>query len=118
MRSIHDFQGVYLHREPVDMRKSINGLSAIVELEAMGELQGRNLFIFTGRRRDVLKMLYFDRTGFALWTKRLEKDRFPWPRKLLDEVVTLSAPQLEWLLDGVDVWQVRSFENFQFERAI
>ena len=116
VRSYRDFEGVYLHREAVDMRKGINGLSEVVASSAMGELQGRNLFIFTGRRRDLLKILYFDETGFAVWMKRLEKDRFPWPKKLTDSVVSLSVKQVEWLLQGVDVWRLKSFEKVTFDK--
>lgn len=105
-----------MHREPVDMRKGINGLCDVVAGSGMGELQGRNLFVFVGRRRDLMKILYFDESGFAIWMKRLERDRFPWPKKLPDQVVALSSQQLEWLLQGVDVWRLKSFEKVRFEK--
>jgi transposase len=116
MRSIAEFQGVYIHRDPVDMRKAINGLSEIVESEGMGELMGSNLFVFCGRRRRVIKLLYFDKSGFALWQKRLEKDCFPWPKRNQDEVVKLTSAQLQWLLDGYDVWKMKPFEELNFSR--
>ena len=81
MKGLSEFSGVYLHKEPVDMRKSINGLCEIVEFEKMGDLMGPNLFVFMGRRRHLIKVLYFDRSGFCLWTKRLEQERFSWPKK-------------------------------------
>ena len=77
MKSPKDFKGVYLHRNPVDMRKAINGLSALVQEAGMGELMGPNLFVFSGKRRDVIKVLYFDKSGFCLWQKRLEREKFP-----------------------------------------
>ena len=117
MKSIHEFSGIYIHRDPVDMRKAINGLSEIVEMSGMGDLMGANLFVFSGRRRDVLKVLYFDKSGFALWIKRLEKDRFYWPRKHADNVVRLTSSQLEWLLDGYDVWKMKPFEKLYFSRV-
>ena len=71
---------VYLHRQPVDFRKSINGLVKVVE-QAMGRSpMDEALFVFGARGRDKIKVLYWDRTGFCLWYKRLEKDRFAWPR--------------------------------------
>jgi transposase len=70
MKSVREFTEVFLHREPVDMRKAINGLSEIVQSTEMGELMKPQLFVFTNRRRDLIKMLYFDRSGFALWMKR------------------------------------------------
>ncbi len=68
MKALSSFQGVFLHREPVDGRKAINGLSEIVEQARMGELTGSNLFVFCGKRRDVIKILYFDKSGFAAET--------------------------------------------------
>ncbi len=117
MKSCSEFSGIFLHREPVDMRKGINGLCEVVAGCDMGDLQGRNLFVFVGRRRDLMKVLYFDDSGFAVWMKRLEKDRFPWPRKLSEEVVSLSSQQLEWLLQGVDVWRLKSFKKVTFDEV-
>ena len=79
---------IYLHRDPVDFRKSINGLSVIVD-EAMGLSPFEpGLFVFCNRRRDTLKVLYWDKTGFALWYKRLEKEKFKWPRKHRENTLT------------------------------
>jgi transposase len=115
MKRPSDFKSVLIHREPVDMRKQINGLAEVVQSAQMGELMEPHLFVFTGRRRDLIKVLYFDRSGYALWMKRLEKDKFPWPRKLTDSVVRLTAEQFSWLLDGYDVWKMRPFESLFFE---
>jgi len=70
---------VYLHRQFVDFRKSINGLAALVESELALSAMSGALFVFCNKGRDKLKILYWDRTGFALWYKRLEKDKFKWP---------------------------------------
>jgi transposase len=99
------------------MRKAINGLSQIVFEAGMGDLMGPYLFVFCGKRRDGIKILYFDQSGFALWQKRLEKDRFAWPKKHSDAVVALTPEQLEWLLSGYDVWKMKPFENLHFERV-
>ena len=115
MNRPEDFKAVFIHREPVDMRKQINWLSEFVQMARMGNLMEPHLFVFTGRRRDLIKVLYFDRSGFALWQKRLEKDKFPWPRKHTDQVVRLTAEQFSWLLDGYDVWKMKPFENLFFE---
>ena len=116
MKALGFFDKIFIHREPVDMRKSINGLSAIVDLGMPGSLQGRNLFIFCNRRRTHLKMLYFDKSGFALWLKRLESSRFPWSKDLDKSVIEMSAEDLELLLDGVNVWT--RFEKVCFERVV
>ena len=93
---------VYLALGSTDMRKSINGLSIIVEQAmALNPFSGE-LFVFCNRRRNIIKILYWDRNGFCLWHKRLEKDRFKWP-KSEDEVMTIDQSRLQWLLYGFDI---------------
>ena len=116
MKSVNAFQGVFFYREPVDMRKAINGLSQIVEQAQMGELMGPHLFVFANRRRDLMKVLYFDRSGFALWMKKLEKEKFPWPKGHESTIVELSPERFEWLLAGYDVWKMKPFEKLNFSR--
>ena len=117
MRALSEFQGVYLHRDPVDGRKAINGLSEIVEQAQMGDLRGPHLFVFCGKRRDVIKILYFDKSGFALWYKKLEQEKFPWPRKHGDSILKLTPEQMQWLLDGYDVWKMKPFQEFKFSQV-
>ena len=93
---------VYLHRDIVDFRKSINGLSLIVEQELAMDVYSSALFVFCNTKRDKLKILYWDRTGFALWYKRLEKQKFKWPTRI-EQTMNLSEQQLEWLLSGYDI---------------
>ena len=70
---------IYLYRDAVDFRKSINGLVMIVEQELGLSPFAGALYVFCNRGRDKLKLVYWDKTGFALWYKRLEKDKFKWP---------------------------------------
>lgn len=94
---------VYLHRDPVDFRKSINGLMIIAEQQMqLSPLTGA-LFVFCNKARDKIKILYWDKTGFALWYKRLEKHRFKWPVKMNRNTIELTEQQLHWLLGGYDV---------------
>ena len=63
------------------------------------------LFVYIGRRYDAIKLIYRDLNGFAIWQKWIESDdKFHWPRLFEDEVVTLTSKQLNWLLDGYNVW--------------
>lgn len=117
MRRAEDFDAIYLHRDAVDFRKSIDGLCGIVEQEMGKSPFGRELFVFTNRSRNKLKVLYFDRTGFALWYKRLERDRFHWPRKADVATVKLTAEQINWLLDGYDITKMRPHEAVKFSRV-
>ena len=95
MEMFREVSAVYLHREPVDFRKAINGLSLIVEQSMSLSPFSGAVFVFSNRRRDKLKILYWDRSGFALWQKRLEKEKFKWPRRWPDAVISLSEQQLQ-----------------------
>ncbi|WP_299020014.1 IS66 family insertion sequence element accessory protein TnpB [uncultured Photobacterium sp.] len=79
MKGLINPPAIYLYRHFVDFRKSINGLAALVESETTLALDSGALFLFTNKQRDKIKILYWDTTGFALWYKRLEKDKFKWP---------------------------------------
>jgi transposase len=83
------------------MRKQINGLSILVEQSlSMNPFSG-DLFVFCNRRRNMIKILYWDKNGFCLWHKRLEEHRFRWP-KSENEVLSIGSRELNWLLDGLD----------------
>jgi len=116
MKSISKFDFIYIHRRPMDMRKSINGLSVIVDQEMKLDLKKSSLFIFCNKRRTHMKMLYFDRSGFALWLKRLEEAKFSWPRNLEDEVIEIASADLELMLEGVNIWS--RFEKVNFEYLV
>ena len=97
---------VYLYRNTVDFRKQIDGLSLIVQDAMALNPYAEALFVFSNRARDRIKILYWQRNGFCLWLKRLEKDKFCWP--VPDEhqsVLTLDRQQLNWLLEGFDIWK-------------
>jgi transposase len=103
MKMFSDVPEVFLYRDFVDFRKSINGLSLIVEQRMLLSPLNGSVFVFCNKGRDKLKVLYWDKTGFALWYKRLEKDKFKWPTKLVSQSLHLSEQQLHWLFDGFDV---------------
>jgi len=98
---------IYVATEPVDLRKSIDGLSAAVRAAGHDVFTG-HLYVFTGRRRDRVKILVWDRGGFVLYYKRLESGRFRWP-EIAEGArdVELDATQLAMLLDGIDVGRVK-----------
>jgi transposase len=114
VRAVTAFDGVFLHRDTVDMRRSLDGLSEIVRHGMEKPLDGRLLFVFIGKSKDRIKLLYWDRTGYALWYKRLERGRFHWP-KSGDTAIALSPEILGFLLDGVDVF-VKPHESVEFDR--
>ncbi len=102
MRPPNDLPVVYLCPEPVDFRLQINGLSVRVQEDLALDPLSEHLFAFTNRKRNRVKVLYWERNGFVLWQKRLERDRFRWPR-VGDPVLTLTGQELNWLLDGFDL---------------
>ncbi len=108
---------IYLHREPVDFRKQIDGLAAIVELTMKQPLSTGALFVFCSKRRNKLKCLYWDKTGFCLWYKRLEKDTFKWPKKHEQSTIKITGEQLHWLLRGVDISAITPHKNIEFDSA-
>ena len=95
---------VFLALGVTDMRKAINGLSIIVSEQMKLDIFSGNLFIFCNRNRNILKILYWDKNGFCLWQKRLEKDRFKWP-ETQKEVMDVTSQELSWLIAGLNINQ-------------
>ena len=93
---------IYLHRESVDFRKSINGLTGVVQESMELNVFSKSLFVFCNRNRTKIKILFWDKTGFCLLYKRLEKDKFKWPRNG-EAILQLSSEQFDWLLRGLDI---------------
>lgn len=117
MKSVSSFNKIYLHRNPVDFRKSINGLSAIVQEEMKLNPFDSALFIFCCARRRRIKILYWDRTGFALWLKRLEEDLFPWPKDLDEEIIEVTSKEIEWVLDGINIWKIKPHLDKKYSKT-
>jgi transposase len=106
---------VYLHRDAVDGRKNINGLAALVEQQLRLDPFAPAVFVFSNRRHDRIRLLLWERNGFWLLTKRLEQDRFKWPRG--EAVLELSTEQLHWLLAGIDVAAMRPHPVRAYQRV-
>lgn len=94
---------IFLYRDVVDFRKSIDGLVEIVERELKRDAYTGAMFLFCNKGKDKLKAVFWDKTGFALFYKRLEKHKFKWPRDIDDQEFELTEQQLAWLLSGYDV---------------
>ena len=104
---------VWLATEPVDLRKGFEGLAALVEQSGMSLYSGE-LFVFLSKRRDRVKVLWWDRGGLALFYKRLERGRFlPAPAPAGQAHLGLDHVQLAMLLDGVDLRQVRRLRAWE-----
>jgi len=107
MLSFHAGLKIYLAIEPCDMRRSFNGLFAVAQNELHEDPLGGALFLFSNKKRNRIKLLYFDGTGLWVMAKRLEKGRFSWPLSTGRDHTKMSlAPEaLQLLMDGVDLKQ-------------
>ncbi len=104
---------IYLCTSPTDMRKGFDTLAALVK-EFLGQdpLSG-HLFLFVGRAKDRLKILYWDADGFALWYKRLEEGTFRLPRvRGEDASLELKASELAMMLEGIDLKSIKRTKRF------
>jgi transposase len=98
---------VYLALGGTDMRKQIDGLAALVADVLEQDPFSDCLFVFCNARRDKLKILSWQHNGFWLWYRRLERERFRWPRdETAAAAMEVSARELRWLLDGLDIARV------------
>ena len=102
---------VHLALGVTDMRKGFDGLAAQVQTVLQEDPYSGHLFLFRGRRGDLVKALWWDGQGLVMLAKRLEKGRFLWPTIARDGAVTLTTAQLAMLLEGLD-WRtpVRSWK--------
>lgn len=102
-------QAIYMVCGYTDMRKSIDGLRAIVESRLNLDSKSRALFLFCGRRCDRIKALIWEGDGYVVLYKRLDvaQGRFRWPRNQ-DEVRNLSWQQFDWLMSGIDIEQPKA----------
>lgn len=121
MLSFSDATPIYLFTLPTDMRKSFDGLSGLIALhfDAASVTDGA-LFVFINRRRDRMKVMYFDGDGLAIWYKRLERGRYELPATADHRPanpagrcdVQIDARRLRLILDGIDLGSVRQRKRY------
>ena len=95
---------IYIACGYTDMRKSIDGLAAVVQEEFHLDPFSKSLFLFCGKRRDRIKVLLWEGDGFVLLYKRLENGNFKWPR-YEEDVKPISWQQFRWLMEGLELEQ-------------
>lgn len=107
MLSLPSAVRIYFFAAPTDMRKGFDGLAALVKSSGLNEFSG-HLFVFVSRRGDRAKVLSWERGGFVLWYKRLERGRFRRPQVAAEtQQVRIESDQLTLLLEGIDLKNVR-----------
>ena len=111
---------IFLCSEPTDMRKGFDSLAHLIESAlALDPLSG-HLYVFRSRRGDRIKILYWDRDGYAMWYKRLERGTFRFPAATTaseTKGVEVKAADLMMLLDGVDLGSVRRQRRYERQPA-
>jgi len=103
---------IYVARDPVDMRKSFDGLSGLVASTLGQDPLSGHLFLFRSRTGHILKLLYRDRSGWCLFAKRLERGSFRWP-EVRDSTAEIEAGDLACLIDGIDLTSIRRVKRWQ-----
>lgn len=108
MRDISFFNKIYVAIDAVDFRKQAHGLATIVEHSLQfSPYSHKSLFVFRNKKKTAVKILYWDDTGYAMWWKTLEKERFRWPKQPGENTLLVDAKQLRWLLEGIDLAAVK-----------
>ena len=117
MISVPEGVQIYLAVQPINMRKSFDGLAALVQEQIKQNPLNGQLFVFRNKAADKIKLLCWDRNGFLIFYKRLERGRFKFPR--LDKVcITLTHQELDLLLDGVDFSRLKRLPSLHFEAVV
>ena len=103
---------IWLCTQPTDMRKSFAGLSALVQHQLEHDPLSGQYFVFVNRRKTMMKVLYFEPSGYCLWSKRLEQGQFQVRQSPIGQR-HLSWTDLQLLIDGVEVKKVRQYKRYQ-----
>lgn len=106
-------RSVFIMPGVTDMRKAIDGLSIYIASATDFDVFSGSYFAFCNRQRNIVKVLYWQKNGFCLWQKRLDKDRFHWPDTKKD-VLKIQPEELRWLLEGMDISKVKAHKNITY----
>ena len=113
MIKLDEIENFYMYQGPTDLRKGIDGYCALVSSEMDLDAFSNSLFLFCNRKKDKLKILYWDGNGFWLLYKRLEAGKFRWLNSVEETSYSLSHQQMRWLLEGLDIHQKRAFREMK-----
>ena len=105
---------IYVCLKPIDMRKSIDGLLVLVVEYLKGNPQSGDLFLFCNRARKKMKGIYWDKNGFMLLYKRLEKGAFKFPDNIAEGQISIGEKELQWLLSGFHFSEMSAYPELDF----
>jgi transposase len=113
LRPALEMPQIFLYRAPIDFRKQVNGLAALVEQELGHNPFTGALYAFTNRQRNKIKCLMWEDNGFVLYYKALAEEKFTWPASS-DDLMPLTGEQINWLLDGYDISLFKSHKKLHY----
>jgi transposase len=105
---------IYLAIEPVNMHRSFDGLAILAQDVVQQNPLSGHLFLFRNKRADKIKMLIWDRNGFLIFYKRLEKGRFKFPKLRNISHITITMQELALLLDGIDILKLKRLPELEY----
>ena len=103
---------IWLHTKPTDMRKSYTGLAAIVKNQLQSDPLSGHLFMFINRKKTQTKILYFEYSGYCIWSKKLERGLFNY-NKLDDNKQRLNWTQLRLIIEGIELKSIKKNKRYQ-----
>ena len=111
---------IYISTANVDMRKSIDGLASVVQQQFRLDPLSDAMFVFHNRHCDKIKILYWDKDGFCLLYKRMEKGKFRFPQHIRGNTYSVTEAELYWLLHGLHIEEIKHYESLKpsFERSV
>lgn len=113
MLAISSQAKIYLYAEPVDMRKSFDGLFGIIKSDLQLDVRDGGVFMFLNLRRNRIKLMYWDKDGIAIWMKRLEKNCFQRPLRSPDgKHVIIDSTELQSILAGIDLSSIKMRKRY------
>jgi transposase len=114
VHSLHQSMRLYLYAKSVDMRRSFDGLHAMVQSEFNRDILGGDVFLFLNKRRDRIKILWWDGDGMAIFMKRLEAGTYQLPEVTAEQVsLAMDRTQVELLLSGIELSSVKRRKRYQ-----
>ena len=114
MLDLSDDTVVHVCVEPIDMRKQINGLVALVKDYFSLSPQSNQVYVFVSKDKRKVKMLHWHGNGFVLLYKKLEREKFVWPVQIGSNNISITYNQLQWLLAGLDFYRMQQFPQIKY----
>jgi transposase len=113
MLALHSQIKIYLHSQPIDMRKSFDGLFGIIKSDMGRDARDGGLFMFLNLRRNRIKLMYFETDGLVIWMKRLERGCFQRPLRSPDgKHVIIDVAELQSILSGIDLSSIKKRKRY------